>query len=105
MTADLYFDTDIKSLWKTRKLAQMVAARTSRPSGFFQGAPQASLAKDGFSDAGGLGFESCTGRITGKPIPSLWRDRHPAIKGLRPPEHCAGHSSWTSGVLRVKASP
>ena len=25
----------------------------------------------------------------GKAIPSLWRDRHPAITGLRPPEHHA----------------
>ena len=43
------------------------------------------------SDAGGLRFESQTGRVAGKSIPSLWREKHPAIKGLRPPEHHAGH--------------
>lgn len=42
------------------------------------------------SDAGGLGFESQTGRVRGRSIPSLWRDRRPAIKGLRPSEHHAG---------------
>ena len=35
------------------------------------------------SDAGGLGFESQTGRVRGKSTPSLWRNKHPAIKGLR----------------------
>ena len=67
----------------------------------------------------GLGFESQTGQVTGKSthapalrnhlitsqqlavrrtckrtanqFPSLWRDRHPAVKGLRPPERHAGH--------------
>ena len=54
------------------------------------------------SDAGGLGFESQTGRGMGKSIPSLWRDKHPAIKGLRPPEHLAGHSIRTrKQLLRV----
>ena len=48
------------------------------------------------SDAGGLGFESQTGRVRGKSIPSLWRDKHPAIKGPRPPEHHAGHSIRTN---------
>ena len=48
-------------------------------------APIARLVKDRLSDAG---FESQAGRVTGKPTPSLWRDKHPAIKGLRPPEHC-----------------
>ena len=48
--------------------------------------PAASLAKDRLSDAGGLGFESQTGRVTGKSTPSLWRDKH----GLRPPERLAG---------------
>ena len=47
------------------------------------------------SDAGGLRFESQTGGITGKPIPSLWRDNYPAIKCLQPPEHHAGHSIQT----------
>ena len=28
--------------------------------------------------------------------PSLWRDKRPAIKGLRPPEHHAGHPIRTS---------
>ena len=45
---------------------------------------------DPTSDAGGPRFESRAGRVTGKPTPSLWRDKHPAIKGLRPPEHHAG---------------
>ena len=89
------------------------------------------LSLDRLSDAGGLGFESQTGRVTGyglfavpasataaspaptrlrylitslphnsslldgrvnnkKPTSSPWRDKHPAIKGLRPPEHRAG---------------
>ena len=42
------------------------------------------------SDAGGLRFESQTGRVRGKATPSLWRDSHLAIKGLQPPEHHAG---------------
>ena len=46
--------------------------------------------KGRLSDAGGLKFESQAGRVTGQSIPSLWRDKHPAIKGLRPPEHHAG---------------
>jgi len=49
-----------------------------------------SVAKDPISDAGGPRFESHAGRVPGKPIPSLWRDRHSAIKGLRPPEDYAG---------------
>ena len=53
-------------------------------------APIAQLVKGRLSDAGGLRFESQAGRVTGKSIPSLWRDKHPAIKGLRPPEHHAG---------------
>ena len=48
------------------------------------------MVKDPISDAGGPRFESHAGRVTGKPTPSLWRDKHPAIKGLRPPEHHAG---------------
>ena len=48
------------------------------------------VVKDPISDAGGPRFESHAGRVTGKPTPSLWRDKHPAIKGLRPPEHHAG---------------
>ena len=53
-------------------------------------APETQLAKDRLSDAGGLRFESQTGLVTGKSIRILWRDTHPAIKGLRPPEHHAG---------------
>ena len=36
-------------------------------------------------------------------IPSLWRERHPAVKGLRPPEHHAGkfHPDLKR-LLRVK---
>ena len=48
------------------------------------------MVEDRISDAGGPRFESQTGRVTGKPTTSLWRDKHPAIKGLRPPEHQAG---------------
>ena len=33
---------------------------------------------------------SQAGRVTDKSIPSLWRDKHPAIKGLQPPDHHAG---------------
>ena len=55
-------------------------------------APIAQLAKG--SDAGGLRLESPTGWVTGKSIPSLWREKHPAIKG-RPQEHYAGHSTRT----------
>ena len=44
-----------------------------------------SCLKSRLSDAGGLRFESQAGRVTGKSTPSLWRDEHPAIKGLRPP--------------------
>ena len=53
-------------------------------------APMSQLVKGRLSDAGGLGFESQAGRVLGRPIPSLWGDRHPAIKGLQPPEHHAG---------------
>ena len=42
------------------------------------------------SDGGGLGLESQTGQVRGKPTPSLWRDKLPTIKGLRPPDHYAG---------------
>ena len=52
--------------------------------------PKAQMAKGRLSDAGGLGFESQTGWATGKSSPRPWRDKHPAIKGLRPPEHHAG---------------
>ena len=62
-------------------------------------APIAQLVKGRLSDAGGPRFESQTGRVTGKSIPSLWRDRHPATKGLRPPEHDSGHS------IRTKKTP
>ena len=53
-------------------------------------APIAQLVKGRLLDAGGLRFESQAGRVTGKSIPSLWRETHPAIKGLRPPEHHVG---------------
>ena len=36
-----------------------------------------------------------TGRVTGKSTASLWRNKHPAMKGLWPPEHHAGHSIQT----------
>ena len=38
------------------------------------------------------------GRVTGKSTASLWRDKHPAIKSLRPPEHHAGHSIRTKHI-------
>ena len=53
-------------------------------------APIAQLFKDRRSDAGGPSFECQAGRVTGKSTPGLWRNRHPAIKGLWPPEHHAG---------------
>ena len=63
--------------------------------------PDSLMAKDRRSDAGGLGSESQTRQVTGKSIPSLWRDKHPGIKGLRPPEHHAGHSILIKRLLRV----
>ena len=53
-------------------------------------APIAQSVKGRISDAGGPRFESQTGRVTGKSIPSLWTDKHHANKGLRPPEHHTG---------------
>ena len=53
-------------------------------------APIARLVKGRPSDAGGLRFKSQAARVTGKSTPSLWRDKHPANKGLRPLEHHAG---------------
>ena len=63
-----------------------------------------SVAKDRLSDAGVLRFESHTGRMMGKSIPSLWRDNRPAINGLRPPEHHVGHYKMKqqNELLRVK---
>ena len=54
---------------------------------------------DRLSDARGPRFEFLTVRIRGKSTPSLRRDKHPAIKGFRPPEHFAGHS------IRTKKTP
>ena len=66
-------------------------------------APIAQLVKGRLSDAGGLRFESQAGWVTSKSIPSHWRDKHPAVKSLRPPEHHAGHSIRTAKRLpRVK---
>ena len=53
-------------------------------------APGAQLAKGRLPDAGGPRFESQAGRVTGESAQKLWRDKHPAIKGLQPPEHLAG---------------
>ena len=36
------------------------------------------------SDAGGPRFEPQTGRVTSESTPSLWGDRHPAVKGTWP---------------------
>ena len=49
-----------------------------------------SVGKGLLSDAGGPRFDSQTGWVWGRSAPSLWRDKHPAIKGLQPPEHHAG---------------
>jgi hypothetical protein len=53
--------------------------------------------KDRLSDAGG------------RPTPSHWRERHPAIKGLRPPEHQAGRFHPDQEVLfqvnKTKSAP
>ena len=46
-------------------------------------APMAQLVKVRLSDAGGPRFESQTGRVTGESTTSLWRDKHPANKGLQ----------------------
>ena len=55
------------------------------------------VAKDRLSDAGGPGFESKTGRFTGKSVPSRWRDEHPAIKRR------ASHPDQ-KGLLRVQTN-
>ena len=62
-----------------------------------------SVAKDRLSDAGCLGFESQTGGVRGESSTSLWRDKRPASKGLRPPEHYAGRfRPDQTRLLRVK---
>ena len=43
-----------------------------------------------------------TGRVTGRFIPSLRRDKHPAINGHRPSTHCAGHSIRTKHTALSK---
>ena len=60
------------------------------------------VAKDRFSDAGGLGFESHAGRVTGESTPSLWMDKRPAIKGLLPQSTTQGIPSGPRRLLRVK---
>ena len=65
---------------------------TTRRSALAISGSSSSIGRRIGSDAGGLGFEFQTGRSTGKSTPSLWRDMHPAIKGLRPPEHHEGKS-------------
>ena len=72
---------------------QMVATDSSghrNDRNLSNGRTDISVVKDSISDAGGPRFESQAGRVTGKSIPSLWRDKHPAIKSLWPPEHHAG---------------
>ena len=66
-------------------------------------APMLSWLKGRLSDAGGPRLESQIMRVKGKPIPSLWRDEHPAIQGA------SGLQSTTQGIpsgpkilLRVK---
>ena len=49
-----------------------------------------SVGKVRLSDVGGPRLDSQTGRVRGKSIPSPWRDKHPASKGPRPPEHHVG---------------
>ena len=51
----------------------------------YEVAPIAQLVQGRLSDEGGLRFESQTGQVRGKSIPSLWMDRHSAIMGLQPP--------------------
>ena len=64
-----------------------------------------SVAKDRLSGAGGPRFESQTGWLTGKSIPSLWRDKHLAIKGLQPPElHARQIHPDRKRLLRVKTN-
>ena len=41
---------------------------------------------------------SQTERVKGESTPNIRRDMHPAIKGLRPPEHHAGHSIRTKQI-------
>ena len=67
-----------------------VAVMWTQKHGIAVVAKPAQLVKGRLSDAGGPRFESQAGRVTGESAPSLWRDRHPAIKGLRPPGHHAG---------------
>ena len=60
--------------------------------------PGSSLAKASDVRCGGLKFD--THRVDyGQTIPSLWREKPPAIEGLRAPEHLAGHS------IRSKKTP
>ena len=66
--------------------------------------PNSLVLKDRLSDAGGLGWECQTGRVTATSVPSLWRDKHPAIKDLQPPEHHAGHSIRTKKTPPSKAA-
>ena len=61
--------------------------------------PVALLAEGRLPDARGRGFESQTGQVRGESIPSLWRDKNPAIEGLRPPEHRTG------SFIRTRKTP
>ena len=51
-------------------------------------------------------FQWCNRRTiatAAKTVPSLWRHKHPAIEGLLPPEHSAGHSmQCKEQVLRIR---
>ena len=48
------------------------------------GGVDSSIAKDRLSDAWGPRFEPQTGWGMGKSNPSLWKDKHPVIKGPEP---------------------
>ena len=61
-----------------------------QPCPFALSGPYSPVVRRVDSDARGPGFEPQTGRVNGKFIPSLWRDKRPAIKCLRTPEHHAG---------------
>ena len=54
------------------------------------------------SDAGGLRFESRTEWVAGRSTPSLWRDKHPAIKG--PPASRAPRRAIPSGPQKTPPS-
>ena len=69
--------------------------------------PDSLVAKDRLPDACSI----FTGRVAGKSIPSLWKDRHPAIKGLQlqelrwafHPDQKDSSESKTAQITRYKS--